>query len=67
MVATAWSRCVVPAKGNASIVVMGNSLPVGFFGWFAVLDSFRAFGVITQMLLFAGNRVFPWTVYKLFE
>lgn len=56
-----------PSKGQRFHRGDGKLPPVGFFGWSAVLDSFRAFGVITQMLLFAGNRVFPWTVYKLFE
>lgn len=41
--ATAWSRCAAPAKGNAPIVVMGKLPPCRVFGCFAVPDSFRAF------------------------
>lgn len=43
MMATAWSRCAAPAKGNAPVAVMGKLPPCWVFGCFAVPDSFRAF------------------------
>ena len=70
VVATVRSRCAAPAKGNAPVVVIGNTLPVGFVAVLLSLTPSDQVGgeFTTRILLFTGGGPFFFcTTYKRFE